>query len=86
MGNYMSRVGRKSQIRQILLSQNEAISTYRLAKEVGVKPSTHFVDIVLEAWREGLVAGYSVTMPNGMRAYYWHDPEKKSQGQLTLGI
>jgi hypothetical protein len=86
MATRTSRGVRKEQIVKLVLSQDNPINTYQLNKLTDLAYSTKFVALVMEVWREGLIAGYALELPNKKTAYYWHDPKKSIPTQPGLGI
>lgn len=80
----VSRAGRKAQIENVLETTVGAVTTYKLARMVGMSPSPHFRGIVYELYQEGRINGGYTVLRNGKMAFYWSS--KFVPSQLTLDL
>lgn len=78
----LDRAQRREQILNVLQLTEGAVTTYKLAKLVGMKPSPHFRALVYELYQEGKVQGAAVTLRNGRKAYYWSKSPLPQQIEL----
>lgn len=81
-----SRAEREQQIIDILGRRWAAVSTYRLAKELGMSNSPHFKGIVYSMLRDEKIGGFRSLKANGRDVYYWYRLDRDELfGQQRLG-
>lgn len=69
---YNKRSVRKQQIQAILNSGWE-LTTWEIAKKLGLKPSSHLRQILCEMLRDGLIHAYA-KQPGERRTFVWFIP------------
>lgn len=67
---HFSRAGRKQQIVDVIYA-NPGISTYAIAKKIGMANSPHFRKLMRELAIDGLIIGNQDHKPNGAVRHSW---------------
>jgi len=78
------RAGRKEQVRNLLKSENRLLTSYELAKAIGLKPSHYSRAIFCEMYNEGEINGCSLPLKNGKTVFYFCDKSIDCNEQLRM--
>lgn len=82
---YASRAVRKEQVKKIIMASKRPLTAGELARDLGLKPSTKFRNLVKELYQEDgdIYAVYYKQYSTYGAFFFWHSPMNEQQ---SLGL